>query len=79
MTAKSLVPPSKLLQSSTEEAHGAEALAGSLASLPTGLHSTGRFLLPATCHYLYHGGFLKRNFPSEDLLDLCYLSTFYSV
>lgn len=52
MINKSLVLPTKFLQTSTEEAYGAEALTGSLAPLPTGLHDTGSFffqLLVSIC------------------------------
>lgn len=43
MINKSLVLPPRFLQISTEKAYGAEALRGSLAPLPTGLHDTGSF------------------------------------
>lgn len=44
MINKSAVLPIKFSQISTEKAYGAEALTGSLAPLPTGLHGTGSFL-----------------------------------
>lgn len=52
MINKSLVPSTTLLQISTEDAYGAEALTGSLAPLPTSLHTTGSFffqLLVSIC------------------------------